>query len=39
MKKQEGNITKDEKNSNNKEEEDDKNESENSFLENMFQIK
>ena len=39
MKKQEGNNTKDEKNSNNKEEEDDKNESENSFLENMFQIK
>ena len=39
MKKQEGNITKDEKNSNNKEEEDDNNESENSFLENMFQIK
>ena len=39
MKKQEGNDTKDEKNSNNKEEEDDKNESENSFLENMFQIK
>ena len=39
MKKQEGNITKDEKNSNNKEEEDDQNESENSFLENMFQIK
>ena len=38
-KKQEGNITKDEKNSNNKEEEDDNNESENSFLENMFQIK
>ena len=39
MKKQEGNNTKDEKNSNNKEEEDDQNESENSFLENMFQIK
>ena len=39
MKKQEGNITKDEKSSNNKEEEDDNNESENSFLENMFQIK
>ena len=39
MKKQEGNNTKDEKNSNNKEEEDDENESENSFLENMFQIK
>ena len=39
MKKQEGNNTKDEKNSNNKEEEDDNNESENSFLENMFQIK
>ena len=39
MKKQEGNIKKKKKNSNNKEEEDDNNESENSFLENMFQIK